>query len=231
MERIDQAFASQRRFVADAAHELRTPLTIIEGELELAQDQAGRTASRSIAIALDETEHLSELGERLLAMARLDAGGDRVGHRSVRLDELVVECVQRTKRNADKKNVRVQVRIDDAVELQGDREQLRSMIFNVLDNAVKYSAPGSPVDITLAHTDITAIITVSDQGPGIPEKDIPHIYERFYRAEAVRSKEIGSGLGLAIVEQVARLHGGTIKLETTIGKGTTFQVTLPIATQ
>jgi len=229
MERIDGAFNAQRRFVADAAHALRTPLTIIHGELEFAEGRIDGEAKDAIVAAREEAESLARLGNQLLSLARLDAGV-AAASTQIRLDELVVDCVQRMGRYAAARQIDVQVRIDEPIELAGDSDRLREMVRNLLDNAIKYSPPKSCVEIGLCrHNSLRARISVHDAGPGIAADDLPRVFDRFYRSEHLRSRESGCGLGLAIVNQVARLHGGSASVESAPGTGSTFTVELPVA--
>jgi two-component system OmpR family sensor kinase len=231
IERIGLAFDAQRRFVADAAHAMRTPLTIINGELDYAENLISGELKKSISAAHEEGERLARLAEQLLALARLDAiageGSDKLT--TVRLDEIMINCVQRLSSVATKKKIDLQIRISEAIELQGDADRLSEMIRNLIDNAIKYSPSGSSVLALLVLKDTgVAVITVCDNGPGIDNKDLPHIFERFYRSETVRAQATGSGLGLAIVEQVVRLHRGVVRVESSPGKGTTFIIELPL---
>jgi signal transduction histidine kinase len=229
MERIDTAFRTQRQFVADASHEIRTPLAIIHSELEFAERNAGKLeAENSLHIALEELERLSRLTDGLLLLTRLDSPAFSLKTQPVRLDELLIECVQNMQKAATKRNVALELHIDDAVELPADRDRLKGVVLNLLDNALHYSPDGKTINLslTIPSTD-TVRITVEDSGPGIAPNDLPHIFKRFYRADTERSRENGSGLGLAIAEQVVRLHNGQITVESTLGVGSKFMITLP----
>jgi signal transduction histidine kinase len=230
MERIDAAFRTQRQFVADASHEIRTPLTIIRSELEFAERNAGKPeAKKSLHIALEELERLSRLTNGLLLLTRLDSPGFSLKTRPVRLDELLIECVQNLKNAAVQRNVTLELHIDEVVELSADRDRLKGVVLNLLDNALYYSPEGGTVHLSLTISPNDAVrIIVEDSGPGIALNDLPHIFKRFYRADTERSRENGSGLGLAIAEQVVRLHGGNISVESTLGVGSKFTVELPL---
>lgn len=229
MERVDAAFRAQRQFVADASHEIRTPLTIIRTELEFAERNVGKPeADESIRIALKEVERLARLADGLLTLARLDAPGFSLSLGSVRLDELLAECVRHLSRAASEKRVVLELQIEEAVELQADRIQLKGVVLNILDNAVHYSKDGGTVQISMsASSKGGVVIAVQDHGPGIDPRDLPHVFKRFFRADTERSREGGAGLGLAIADQVVRLHGGTIRVESTSGEGSLFTITLP----
>jgi signal transduction histidine kinase len=229
MERIDAAFRTQRQFVADASHEIRTPLTIIRSELEFAERNPGNAgAEKSLHIALEELERLARLTDGLLLLARLDTSGFSLKTQPVRLDELLIECVQNMQKAAMKRKVPIELHIDEAVEVSVDRDRLKSVVLNLLDNALYYSPKGGSIHLSLAILSRNAVqIIVEDSGPGIAPNDLPHIFQRFYRADTERSRENGSGLGLAIAEQVIRLHHGKITVESTLGVGSKFVVELP----
>jgi signal transduction histidine kinase len=229
MERIDAAFRTQRQFVADASHEIRTPLTIIRSELEFAERNLGKPQSEeSIRVALRELERLARLSDGLLMLARLDAPGFSLTTRTIRLDELLIECVRHMNESAARRRVTLDIRVEEAVELPADRDRLKSVLLNLLDNAIHYSPEGGTIRLSLtAVSNGNVRVTVEDSGPGIAPSDLPHIFKRFYRADTERSREGGSGLGLAIADQVVRLHGGRITVESTLGKGSKFVVELP----
>jgi signal transduction histidine kinase len=229
MERIDAAFRTQRQFVADASHEIRTPLTIIRSELEFAQRNPGKLESEeSIRIALGELDRLARLADGLLMLARLDAPGFSLTTRLIRLDELLIECVRHMNEPAAKRSVTLDIRVDEVVELQADRDWLKSVVLNLLDNAIHYSPEGGTILISLTVPSKGSVsIAVEDSGPGIAPNDLPHIFKRFYRADTERSREGGSGIGLAIADEVVRLHSGEITVESTPGKGARFVVRLP----
>jgi heavy metal sensor kinase len=229
MERIDAAFRTQRQFVADASHEIRTPLTIIHSELEFAERNSGKPeAKKSVHIALEELERLSRLTNGLLLLTRLDSPGFSLKTRPVRLDELLIECVQNLKNAAVQRNITLELHIDEVVELSADRDRLKGVVLNLLDNALYYSPEGGTVHLSLTiPSNNTIRIIVEDSGPGIAPNDLPHIFKRFYRADTERARENGSGLGLAITEQVVRLHNGQIAVESKLGVGSKFIVDIP----
>jgi len=231
MERIDATFRTQRQFVADASHEIRTPLTIIRSELEFMERHAGKLeAEKSLRIALEELERLSRLTDGLLLLTRLDSPGFVLKIRPVRLDELLIECVQNLKSATVQRRVTIELHIDNAVEVPADRDRLKSVILNLLDNALHYSPVGGVIHLSLTIPSNDALqIIVEDSGPGIAPNDLPFIFKRFYRADTERARENGSGLGLAIAEQVVHLHNGQIRVESTLGVGSKFIVALPFS--
>jgi len=229
--RIEAAFRSQKQFVADASHEIRTPLTIICSELEFAARQATDPQVReSIATSLDEIDRLTRLTDGLLLLARLDAAQVHLTRTPVRLDELLLECVQRIDVVARKKEIQVNVDVPEEVEMSADRDTMQRIIVNLLDNAVKYSPPRTVVTASLCRGGAAPgkiMLRIGDQGPGIPASALPHIFTRFYRADPSRSEQAGAGLGLAIVKELVGLHGGTISVTSDPGKGSLFTVELP----
>jgi signal transduction histidine kinase len=231
IERIDKTVKGQRQFIADASHELRTPLTIIRTELESAAKSARTsTIKESLSTSLSELDRLSLMIGDLLLLAKLDAARVKIEITPVRLDELVVECVQAARGLAKTKDVRLKVFIEEAVEIPGDHEKLKSVIFNLIDNAIKYSARKSAVTVSLVlgQTPGMASVVISDHGIGIPATEQSKIFGRFYRGAHPRSNTDGSGLGLAIAQRFVELHRGTITVKSREGKGSTFTVDLPL---
>ncbi len=232
MGRISNAFNLQRQFIADASHELRTPLTVICSELEFVQKHTSDGQAReSIGIALAEIDRLAKMTEGMLMLTRMDLSRLSLGSDRIRLDELLVESVQLLRALFAQKQVQLNLHLDEAVEISGDRDKLKSAILNLLDNAIKYSRPCGTVGVSLLvdETEPRVVrIRIEDNGPGIAPDDLPHIFKRFYRAAASRADSSGSGLGLAIVEQVVKMHGGGIGVQSESGKGSTFTIELPI---
>jgi signal transduction histidine kinase len=230
--RIDKTVRGQRQFIADASHELRTPITIIRSELESATRTARhKSVSGSLSTSLAELDRLSRMIADLLTLSKLDAETVKLRIAPVRLDELVVECVQAAGILARKRDVKLKVFIEEAVEISGDHEKLKSVVFNLLDNAIKYSAKSRSVAVRLVTSQSPGkvSVTITDHGIGIPKSEQEKIFGRFYRGAQPRSSTDGSGLGLAIARRFAELHGGTITLASQEGKGSTFTIELPVA--
>ncbi|HTY37347.1 MAG TPA: HAMP domain-containing sensor histidine kinase [Bacteroidota bacterium] len=229
--RIDSTLRAQRQFVADASHELRTPLTILRSELEaVARTTRSKSATESLATSLSEVDRLSKMVGDLLMLAKLDASSVKLTMASMRLDELVLEGVQAVRGIAASKGVKVKIFIEEAIEITGDQEKLKSVVFNLLENAIKYSERKTTVSIDLRKEAAarTASIRISDHGIGIPRAEQARVFNRFYRGSQPRSTTDGSGLGLAIAQRFVELHGGSISLESEEGKGSTFTVSLPL---
>jgi signal transduction histidine kinase len=228
MDRLEDAFAAQRRFVADASHELRTPLTTIRGNLDLLR-RSGVVSHPDMQEALGdvaaEAERMSRLVDGLLALARADAGR-QLARVPVRLDRLVREV--RREIQPLTQDVRVSIGTLERAEVQGDPDALKQLILILADNGIKYTAPGGAVTMDLQFDRDDAVLTVCDTGSGIAPADLPHIFERFYRAASVRGSG-GTGLGLAIARWIADRHGAQVTVESTVGVGTTFEIRMPAA--
>lgn len=231
IERIDKTLKGQRQFIADASHELRSPLTIIRSELEAAARSARtRSVKGSLTTSLAEVDRLSLMIGDLLTLAKLDAASVKLEITTVRLDELVVECVQAARGLAKSKGVKLKLFIEEAVEISGDYEKLKSVLLNLLDNAIKYSGRKSAVSVSLVlgQSPGMASVVVRDHGMGIPESEQAKIFGRFYRGVNPRSSTDGSGLGLAIAQRYVELLKGSISVKSWEGKGSTFTVDLPL---
>jgi two-component system, OmpR family, sensor kinase len=228
--RIEAAYSSQKQFIASASHELRTPLTIMQAELELAEKKwPDPVAAANISTALAEINSLSQLTRSLLLLSQVDAVQLQLDKQPFRLDELLIECIQAMKTAAAKKNIQLELTIAEAVELVADREKLKSVCLNLIDNAVKYAKKNGTVTITLDPIDHNvARFSVQDAGPGIPPQDLPFIFDRFFRSTETRAAVTGSGLGLAIVKELVMLHQGTVSTRNLPDGGALFEVTLPL---
>ena len=233
MDRIEKAFDAQRQFIADASHEVRTPLTIIRSELELmAKDRRTKGKAADIRAIAAEVDRLARMAENLLLLSRLDAAPGSLQHESVRIDEVIVECVRDMSPLYREGGVALGVHIGEAVEIAGDREAMQRVLLNLLDNSLKFTQRGGRVRVQLgkdAEGDLPVHVTVSDTGCGIAPADIPHIFRRFFRGESSRGTKGGSGLGLAIVDHLVRLQGGIIAVESERGRGTVMSIRLPLA--
>ncbi|MGH7561720.1 MAG: sensor histidine kinase [Gemmatimonadales bacterium] len=232
-ERLERSFAALRRFTADASHELKTPLMVLRAGVERALTNP-RTPPESL-IALDESlfevQRMSELVDSLLTLARADEGRLPLAVEPCDLRELVSEAAETANLLAEPAGLAVTTVIPDgSVRLDVDRNRIRQLLLNLVTNAVKYTAAGGRVSLGLADQGDSVIMTVGDSGIGIAAGDLPHIFDRFWRADPARSREgerPGAGLGLAITKWIAEAHGGTISVQSRPGRGTLFTVTLP----
>jgi heavy metal sensor kinase len=232
IERLDESFQHIHRFSADASHELRTPLTILRGELEAAVQQPQITPElrETLGSALEETERLSRIVESLMAIARLDAGEAKVERAHFDLGELTSGTTEQMRLLAEDKNIALRCETERQVRVEGDRSRLKQVIVNLVDNAIKYTPTGGRVGVKVYASNGCGVLEVNDNGVGISEEAAPHIFERFYRVDKARSRQMGgAGLGLSIIKAIVTAHGGQVKVESVEGKGSRFLVELPIA--
>jgi heavy metal sensor kinase len=226
LDRLETAFLAQRRFVADASHELRTPLTTIRGNAELlrrAPDLPRGDVDEALADIASEAQRMSRLVTELLQLARADAG-QQLERAPVRVDELVLDVVRQMQPH--KPAVTLATGPVTAGLVQGSQDALKELLLILVDNALKYTPPGGHVQVGVQRDGGFLVIRVTDDGIGIDPADLPHIFERFYRATHVRQQG-GTGLGLAIARWIAERHQGRITVDSTPGKGSTFSVWLP----
>ncbi len=230
--RIDDAFEAQRRFTADASHELRSPLTALRGELELAlrRERDPDEYRRVIDSSLEEAVRLSRLTEDLLALARSDAGVMTLRLEEVDLGERLRVAVDRLQARIEDKELRVSVDVPAEATGLYDAKLVDQLVWNLLDNAVKFSTPGGAIEASIVPSGEEFVLTVADTGPGIPEEAIRHIFDRFSRVDDAHAAE-GTGLGLSIVQAIAETHGGSVTATNGDTGGARFQVRLPRAIQ
>ncbi|MCL5962401.1 MAG: HAMP domain-containing histidine kinase [Chloroflexi bacterium] len=225
LERTQEALESQKQFIADSSHELRTPLTSIRGNVDLLERQIGEEDRReSLDSIKREAERMSRIVSNLLLLAQLDAQQVR-NLREVELDTLLLDVFRQAKVMADGRTV--ELGNEDVAMIKGDADQLKQMILNLVENAIKYTPAGGKITLSLGKEGRWAKMEVSDSGVGIPQEHLPHIFDRFYRVDKARSRgQGGTGLGLAIVKSIAELHGGEVTVTSSVGEGSTFTVWL-----
>ena len=229
IERLQQSFESQRRFIADASHDIRTPIAVIRGELELLQRKIKGEPPTVEALdrAIAELDRLNQLANDLLLLARAEAGQLPQARQQERLDELLAESASSLRRLASQRDVAIKVDIYDAAEVRCDPQMLRRAVSNLIENAIKFSPNSTSVRTSLFVTGRRASIVIIDRGEGIPARDLPRIFDRFYRGD--RSRVVrGTGLGLTIAKAIIEDHGGTVHIASDLGAGTTITVTLPV---
>lgn len=231
LEPIENALEAQTRFTSDASHELRTPLTAMQTENEVALRNSALTKNQAVEILksnLEEVGKLKALSEGLLALA--NAGGNEDLDNPVELKTVAAQAEERVAKISQLKKIQITNSVGDLI-VKGNQQNLVDLVVILLDNAIKYSAPGSEVTISSKRKDKRAGIIVTDQGQGINSSDLPHIFDRFYRADNSRSKQKaeGYGLGLAIAKKIADLHNATIEVKSAPNKGSSFSVYLPLA--
>ena len=228
-DRLQEAFERQTRFTADASHELRTPLASLMAELEwtLARPRDSGEYRSSLAVCMRAAQRMRGVVEGLLTLARADAGAIEPQREPVNLAGVVEDAVSSVGSIATERGVAIRVDGVPAI-VNGDPNRLRELISNLLLNAVQYSLPGGTVTCSLSALGPMTRLVVSDTGAGVDSDDLPYIFERFYRANKVRSRASGGvGLGLAISKWIAESHGGHIRCESSKGHGARFTVELP----
>ncbi len=231
--RLERSFASLRRFTADASHELKTPLMVLRAGVERALTQPGIPAEslEGLDQSLDHLNQMSELVDNLLMLARADEGRATLAVEPCDLRALVADTGETAEMLGEAAGVRVTVDVPpDPVMLPVDASRIRQLLLNLVTNAVKYTPNGGEVGLALADLGHELVITVRDTGVGIAAGDLPHIFDRFYRADPARSRagdRPGTGLGLAITKWIAEAHGGEIAVQSRPGRGTAFTVRLP----
>jgi len=228
--RLERSFAEVRRFTADASHELRTPLAAIRAEAEVALGGALVTPEqeRLLGSVLEECSRLARLTDQLLALSREDAGVARQVREPVDLSALVGAVAETMRPLAEARGLTLHVKGPGGVAVSGDGARLRQVFYNLLDNAIKYTPPGGTIEVQVEPGPRAAVVAVRDSGIGIPEADLPHVFERFYRVDKARSRaEGGTGLGLSIARSIVVAHSGSINLTSAPGRGTTCTVALP----
>lgn len=244
--RLETSFQGLRRFTADASHELKTPLTVLRADVERAMSEGTSKAERMVALeeALHEITRMSNLVESLLTLARADEGRFDLHRESVDLGALVQDVYETAVILGEAAGVQVTLPFNVPVVVFGDRIRLRQLFLNLITNAIKYTPRGGRIDIGLGRHADHITFAVRDTGIGIAAADLPHIFDRFWRADRVRSRaggrredgdglsEAGSGvgLGLAISQWIAQAHGGSLTVSSRLGQGSIFTVTLPVPT-
>jgi heavy metal sensor kinase len=237
LDRLEQSFAQQRRFVADASHELRTPTAILRAEADVTLARPHREEAEyraSMDVMRDATRRLTRIVDDLFLLARADAGHLVVHMKPVYLDEIVDDAVRGVRSVAEARGLRVELQHLVDSPLQADEDLLGRVLLNLLDNAIKYANPDGLIEVTLTRQSETYVVSVIDSGPGIPLDAQAHVFERFFRVDAARSRSesasegatSGAGLGLPIARRIAELHGGRLDLVESRAGRTEFRLIL-----
>ena len=233
LQKIESAVARITQFTADASHELRTPVALIRtrAEVTLAKPRNNDQYRDALKEVLAESERTTALIENLMTLARADTGSETLNFNRTDIGDIAREVSTQAQTLSEAKQLHWSVAIPDAaIWLRGDANALRRLLLILIDNAVKYTPPAGSISLALQRNGSHAEIRVRDNGIGISADDLPHIFDRFYRADKARSRELGgTGLGLSIGRWIANAHGGDIQVETSTPNGTTFVVRLPIA--
>jgi two-component system, OmpR family, sensor histidine kinase CiaH len=222
---------AQRAFVADASHELRTPLSLIRANAEMMQRHPEQPPDKAfVDDIISETDRLAYLVSQLLTLARSDAADAPFEKTPLDVNHLATDVTRQMQLLAGERQIALNFQPDGAANVYGDEQRLGELLLILLDNSVKYTNAGGAVDVSVGHANGRVQIAVTDNGVGIPKEAIPHVFDRFYRVDKARSREMGgSGLGLAIARWIAEKHDGRISLDSEPGKGTKVTVDLPAA--
>jgi signal transduction histidine kinase len=228
-EQVEQTVSTLRSFVADAAHELHTPLTALQTNLELARDEKSASLqSRYLARAQEQSQRLEALVKSLLDLSRIEAAESKFGLLPIDLSQLVREVSEQFASRAEQTEHEFEANlIEEDVSVMGNQEQLRQVMINLLENALKFTPGNGLISVAFEAVDDEAKLTIADTGIGIPAEDLPHLFERFHRGRNA-SNYAGNGLGLAIVKAIVTAHKGEVTIQSEAGKGTQMIVSIPI---
>ncbi|HXW76577.1 MAG TPA: HAMP domain-containing sensor histidine kinase, partial [Candidatus Eremiobacteraceae bacterium] len=228
--RLEAAFMRERRLIADASHELKTPLTVINANAQMLErwgDRDDTIRREGLATIRNESASMARVLNAMLTLAKTD-NPDALNMEPVEAASVVKDAATAMRPNAEAKGLSLTVDVNGPAWVRGEPGLLRQLITNLTENAIKFTKEGR-IAVALTRTAWNARITVGDTGPGIPADALPHIFDRFYRADPARSRHVeGTGLGLAVVRNIVRVHGGTISVASEEGKGTTFTIELPL---
>ena len=230
LARLERSFDQLRRFTADASHELRTPLTALRsvGEVALRSERSPEEYQEVIGTMLEEADRLTRLSEELLSLARAEAGAAHLKLEDLDLSAVAADVVERLSVLAEEKGQSLVADLAAGLRVRGDRLALRQALLNLVDNAIKYAPEGTEIAVRSRGGLAEAVVEVSDAGPGIAPEHRARVFERFYRVDPSRSREMGgTGLGLSLVKWAAEAHGGRVELESEPGQGSTFRIVLP----
>lgn len=229
MDRLNEAFKREQQFIADVAHELKTPLATQRTALEItiSKDRNKDEYRKALEEALVENNHISSTLKNVLDLAWSETPNEQKHAVKFNLSELTEEMYEIATKMGQVKHISVSKKIKPEIHITGFKEKLARALLNIVDNAIKYTPERGSLSITLEKHHTSAVITVHDTGQGISTKDLPHIFDRFYRGSAT-DRVLGSGLGLAITKSIITLHNGLIKVKSAVGEGSTFVITLPI---
>lgn len=233
--RLDALAASekeQQQFIADVSHELRTPLTVLRGSLEVAleEDRSAEEYREAIGNAILEVRHLTRISQNLLFLTRGESGHVTLSFANLDLGRFAAETVRDLSQAAADREMELVVAAPALpVYVFADSGRLQQVLHNLIENALQYSDPGATIRVEVAAAPGEALLCVSDTGIGIPEPDLPYVFERFFRSKSSRrANPGGSGLGLSIVRWIVEAHKGRVSVESAVGKGSTFTVRLPV---
>lgn len=229
VETLDQA---RNQFVSDASHELKTPLTTMKILLEsliYQEDMEPALRAEFMEDINKEIDRLTMIIGDLLTMVQIDSKKMKLRRETMKLSDAVREVVRRLRPLAEERGLELACSLQEEGLMFADNTKIQQVVYNIIDNALKYTPEGGQVRVTLNRSGKDAVLKIADNGMGIPPEDLPHIFDRFYRVDRARSRDTGgTGLGLAIVQQIVRLHGGSVSVESEVGKGSVFTIVLPL---
>jgi len=232
LKSVQQAMEKQKQFTADASHELRTPLAVMQTNLEVAlrEKEWNKEKGRALVVsAIDEIKLMTKMTQDLLTLSRLESKQEVYSLSRINLAQIAEQTVRKMQNIAIKNQIQLSTAHSDTVFIKGDAEAVQQLITNIVSNAIKFTPAGGSVDITVGRHNAKAIIRVQDTGIGIAKEDLPHVFERLYRADRARGRNGGTGLGLSIAQEIVRKHNGTINIESEIRKGTLVTIVFQVA--
>jgi heavy metal sensor kinase len=230
VRRLNESFQHMRKFNADAAHELRTPLAILRGETEVAlrSPNLPEEVQSVLASNLEELDRLTHIVNEMLTLAEAEAGKQTLDREPVHLSDFLKDLLDQMRLLATDRNVSIDLLCRPGLWVEADKLWIRRAFVNLLDNAIKYSNPGGAIEVSAGGNGSNVEVAITDKGIGISPEDLPHIFNRLYRADPARSRVSGGvGLGLAMVKWIVEAHKGGIHVTSQPGQGTTFRITLP----
>ncbi len=225
--RLENSFEAEKRFTSDASHELRTPVAVIKSACEYSQkyDETAEEYTESISVIQRQADRMSVLINQLLSMTRMEQGTEKANFEKLDLGNAVAEICS----EAQWQNSNICIDAEKGINVKADKTLLQRLLNNLMENAQKYGKEDGRISVLVKRTDSEAVLSVADEGNGIAAEHLDKIWNRFYQADSSRNSEnSGAGLGLAIVQQIARIHGGYMTVESTVGKGSVFSLHLPL---
>lgn len=228
-DHLQKEFDTERQFAADASHGLKAPLAIMQGEATLAlnKDRKNEEYRRSLELISQDIGRMSSMVHKLLVLTRVECDSEQSNFIKINLNELLNDIASDIQVICDEKHIDLKLDMEPGIMIKGDELKLRELFMNLLDNAVRYTSKGGIITVSLKCNNNMATVGIKDTGIGISEEHIPHIMERFYRVKKSSKDDTGTGLGLAICKRIAELHGGKITVESAVGMGSLFSITLP----
>jgi signal transduction histidine kinase len=231
---IEQAFKRQQEFVADASHELRTPLSVMLSSLdilEMEDEKKNEITTKMVANLKEEVKRMTGLVGDLLTLARSDSDDQNISFEVFDLLSVAERTIHTFEAHAVSKNIHLELEISTPISIYGNKDRITQLIYILLDNAIKYSEESGSVSLSIWMEKNMVNISIKDRGIGIDDKDLTHIFERFYRVDKARTRHLGGhGLGLSIAKWIVDIHGGSMKVESKLGEGSTFVVKIPSKT-